>query len=186
MSCSEYLGRYKQRLTTYTDTRPHLTASHHTEIVKRQAASGNLETVVVKPTCSTTLNMTATMPNSQFYSGGGHTVQDTSLYNEYTAGQALAQAHMPANRKPAQITNLCLSSTTLPEYNDKIANDTTGTLAQIQKQKTSYGRGYATICCPTCIKVTFASGCPCSITAAMGLKSSTTRIHTIEPNVNVS
>ena len=43
-SYSEYLGRMKQRMVTITDTRPHRDAGHQTEIVRRLAASGNLET----------------------------------------------------------------------------------------------------------------------------------------------
>jgi hypothetical protein len=190
MSCSEYLGRYKQRMVTYTDTRPRMDASDYTRQIKRQAASGNLETAVVKPVCTTTLNMTATLPNSQFYSGGGHNVTDASVYNEYTAGQAVAQALKPANVKPAQIQNLCLSSSTLPEVNDKMAADPTG-FGAIYNAKQTRGKGYnSCLTCGATYKVQFARGCPCSITPAqaalLNIKSLNTTIHTIEPNVNVS
>jgi len=165
-------------------------ASDYTRQIKRQAAAGNLETAVVKPVCTTTLNMTATLPNSQFYSGGGHNVTDTSVYNEYTAGQAVAQALQPGNVKPAQIQNLCLSSSTLPEVNDKMAADPTG-FGAIYNARRSFGKGYNP--CVTCggnPKVQFARGCPCSITPAqaaqLNIKSLNTAIHTIEPNVNVS
>jgi hypothetical protein len=165
-------------------------ASDYTRQIKRQAASGNLETVVVKPVCTTTLNMTATLPNSQFYSGGGHNVTDASTYNEYTAGQAVAQALIPRNVKPAQIQNLCLSSSVVPEVNDKMAADPTG-FGAIYNAKQTQGRGYNS--CAVCggsAKVQFARGCPCSITTAqaaqLNIKSLNTTIHTIEPNVNVS
>lgn len=180
-------------MTTYTDTRLRMDGSDYTTMVKRQAAAGNLETAVVNPTCATTLNMTATIPNSQFYSGGGHKVRDTSLYTAYAAGQQVAQAGTPNNVKPAQIQNLCLSSAALPEINDKMAADPTG-LGVTYNAKQNLGRGYDT--CLTCggrfkvITPQFSRGCNCSITTAqanqLGIKSLNTAIHTIEPNVNVS
>jgi len=187
MSCSEYLGRYKQRLTTYTDTRPKYTASHYTEVVKRVAASGNLETAVAATACTRVLNAPSTRGSSGYMHGGGHNVQDTAMYNQYTAGQAVAQALLPKNVKPSQITNLCLSTTALPEFNDKLAADDAG-LGAIQRQRVAYGRGYATNCCPTCKKVLFADGCNCRLTTAQAaaLKSVNTGIHTIEPNVHVT
>jgi hypothetical protein len=165
-------------------------ASDYTRQIKRQAAAGNLETAVVRPVCTTTLNMTATMPDSQFYSGGGHNVTDTSMYNEYTAGQAVAQALIPRNVKPAQIQNLCLSSAALPEVNDKIAADPTG-FGAIYNAKQTQGRGYnSCLTCGATYKVQFARGCPCLITPAqaalLNIKSLNTTIHTTEPNVNVS
>ena len=50
-SYSEYLGRMKQRMVTITDTRPHRDAGHQTEIIRRMAASGNLETAVANTAC---------------------------------------------------------------------------------------------------------------------------------------
>jgi hypothetical protein len=187
MSYSEYLGRYKQKLTTYTDTRPKYTASHYTEVVKRVAASGNLETRVAKTACALVLNAPSTRGASGYLHGGGHTVQDTANYNEYTAGQAVAQSLKPANVKASQITNLCLSTTTLPEFNDKLAADDSGAGA-IQRQRVAYARGYASNCCPTCKKVLFADGCNCKLTTAQAaaLKSVNTMNHTIEPNVRVT
>jgi hypothetical protein len=123
MSCSEYLGRYKQRMTTYVDTRPKYTASHYTEVVKRQAASGNLETAVAKTACTSALNAPSTVPGSAYFHGGGHNVQDASAFLAYTAGQAVAQGSKPQNLKPAQIQNVCYSSSTVPEYNDRLAAD---------------------------------------------------------------
>lgn len=190
MSCSEYLGRYKQRMVTYTDTRLRMDSSDYTRMVKRQAAAGNLETAVVSPVCTTTLNMTATLPNSQFYSGGGHNVMDASMYAEYAAGQQVAQSRIPRNVKPAQIQNVCLSSAVVPEINDKMAADPAG-FGAIYNAKQTQGRGYNS--CAVCggsVKVQFARGCNCSITPAqatqLGIKSLNTGIHTIEPNVNVS
>jgi hypothetical protein len=167
--------------------------SDYTRMVRNQAAAGNLETAVVMPVCTTTLNMTATIPNSQFYSGGGHNVMDASLYTAYAAGQQVAQSLIPRNVKPAQIQNLCLSSAVVPEINDKMAADPTG-LGVTYNAKQNLGRGYDT--CLTCggrfklINPRFSRGCNCSITTAqatqLGIKSLNTAIHTIEPNVNVS
>jgi hypothetical protein len=184
MSYSEYLGRYKQRMVTITDTRPHRDAGHQTEIVRRLAASGNLETRVANTACALVLNAPSTRSPSGFLHGGGHTVQDAPMYTEYTAGQAVAQGALPKNAKPSQITNTmpCLSSAQLPEINDKLAAD--AELSKIQAARQSFGRGYYDNCCPNCKKVLFASGCNCSLTAAQSsvLKSAIQRPHTIEPN----
>ena len=59
-SYSEYLGRMKQRMVTITDTRPHRDAGHQTEIVRRLAASGNLETRVASTACALVLNAPST------------------------------------------------------------------------------------------------------------------------------
>ena len=187
MSYSEYLGRYKQRLTTYTDTRPKYTASHYTEVVKRVAASGNLETPVAAPACALVLNAPSPRGASGYNHGGGHNVQDAAMYNQYTAGQAVAQSLMPNNVKPSQITNMCLSTTALPEFNDKLAADDAG-LGAIQRQRNTYQRGYYDNCCQYCKKVLFADGCNCRLTVAQAaaLKSVNTGIHTIEPNVHVT
>ena len=187
MSYSEYLGRYKQKLTTYTDTRPKYTASHYTEVVKRVAASGNLETRVANTACALVLNAPSTRGASGYLHGGGHTVQDTAMYNQYTAGQAVAQSLKPANVKASQITNICLSTTTLPEFNDKLAADDAG-LGAIQRQRNTYQRGYYDNCCTYCKKVLFADGCNCKLTTAQAaaLKSVNTMKHTIEPNVRVT
>jgi ABC-type methionine transport system ATPase subunit len=114
-------------------------------------------------------------------------VKDTAVYNEYTAGQAVAQSLKPANVKPSQITNLCVSTATLPEFNDKLAADDAG-MGAIQRQRVAYGRGYASNCCPTCKKVLFADTCSCKLTVAQAaaLKSVKTMFHTIEPNVRVT
>ena len=182
-SYSEYLGRYKQRMVTITDTRPHRDAGHQTEIVKRLAASGNLETRVASTACAVVLNSPSTATSSAYLHGGGHTVQDTGVYSEYTAGQSVAQATR-ANTKASQITNTapCLSSSQLPEINDKLAAD--AQLSLIQAARQNYGNGYANNCCPTCKKVLLASSCNCRLTTAQqaGLKSVINWPHTADAN----
>ena len=185
-SYSEYLGRYKQRMVTITDTRPHRDAGHQTEIVKRLAASGNLETAVASTSCSLVLNAPSTRSAAGFNHGGGHNVQDAPMYAEYTAGQAVDQGAMPINAKASQITNTmpCLSSAQLPEINDKIAADPTG-FGVIYNTKQLGGKGYNTcLSCGATYKAQFASGCNCTgaSLAGLGLKSAIQRLHTLEPN----
>ena len=183
-SYSEYLNRYKQRMVTITDTRPHRDAGHQTEIVKRLAASGNLETRVANTSCTLPLNAPSTRSAAGYNHGGGHTVQDTSVYNEYTAGQAVAQGELPRNAKTSQITNTmpCLSSAQLPEINDRLAAD--AELSKIQAARQMYGNGYANNCCPTCKKTQKAGGCNCRLTAVQSaaLKSNIQWPHTADPN----
>ena len=183
-SYSEYLGRYKQRMVTITDTRPRRDAGHQTEIVRRLAASGNLETAVAKTACVLVLNAPSTASPSGFNHGGGHTVQDTSVYNEFTAGQAVAQGALPRNAKATLITNTmpCLSSAQLPEINDKLAAD--AELSKIQAARQMYGKGYVDNCCPTCKKTQKAGECNCRLTAAqaLGLKSTIQWPHTSDRN----
>jgi len=138
-SYSEYLGRMKQRMTKVEDTRPHRDAGHQTEIVKRLAASGVQDS---KTPRSSGVRDPSTRVTS-FYAKA-HTVQDTSVYNEYTAGQSVAQTQ---NAKPSKIEKVCYSSTTIPEYNDRLAADTQLALKQVAK--TSFARGYST-CCKVC------------------------------------
>ena len=182
-SYSEYLGRMKQRMVTITDTRPHRDAGHQTEIVKRLAASGNLETRVASTACAVVLNAPSTASPAGYLHGGGHTVQDTTVYSEYVAGQSVAQGAL-ANTKASQITNTmpCLSSSQLPEINDKLAAD--AQLSLIQAARQNYGKGYATNCCPTCKKVLLADSCNCRLTAAESsvLKSNIKWPHTADRN----
>ena len=182
-SYSEYLGRMKQRMVTITDTRPHRDAGHQTEIIKRLAASGNLETQVASTACAVVLNAPSTATPSGFLHGGGHTVQDAPMYTEYAAGQALAKGAR-ANTKASQITNTapCLSSSQLPEINDKLAAD--AQLSLIQAARQNYGKGYATNCCPNCKKVLLADSCNCRLTAAQqaALKSTINWPHTADRN----
>ena len=194
-SYSEYLNRQKQRLTVYKDTRPHRDAGHHTEIVKRLAAAGVLETATAVGSCTAVLNAPSTRKNPtsewgqlQNYSGG-HSVQDTSRFNEYTAGQAVAQGAKPENAKASQITMTCYRSTVVPEINDRLAAD--AQLALVQAARNQYARGYNTAaCCQVCGEPPqYASGCACTLTVAQrdALKSKVAPAkHTIIPNVNVA
>jgi len=182
-SYSEYLGRMKQRMVTITDTRPHRDAGHQTEIVKRMAASGNLETRVASTACAIVLNAPSTRSSAGYLHGGGHTVQDTGVYSEYVAGQSVAQGER-ANTKNPQITNTmpCLSSSQLPEINDKLAADVQ--LSLIQAARQNYGLGYASNCCPNCKKVLSADSCNCRLTAdqSAALKSVINWPHTADRN----
>ena len=182
-SYSEYLGRMKQRMVTITDTRPRRDAGHQTEIVKRLAASGNLETRVASTVCAVVLNAPSTATQSGFLHGGGHTVQDAPMYAEYVAGQSVAQGQR-ANTKASQITNTapCLSSSQLPEINDRLAAD--AQLSLIQAARQNYGLGYASNCCPTCKKVLLADSCNCrlTVTQAAALKSTINWPHTADRN----
>ena len=130
-SYSEYLGRMKQRLDKVQDTRPHRDAGHQTEIVKRLAASGVQESKTPVSAGVLVLNGPSTQVKS-FYAKA-HTVQDTAVYNEYTAGQAVAQSALLVNAKTPQIIPVCYSSTTIPEFNDRLRADTE--LAKVQAQK---------------------------------------------------
>jgi hypothetical protein len=163
-SYSEYLGRLKQRLPQYIDTRPHRDAGHQTEVVKRLAASRTLETPTDVFSGNVMLNAPSTQVNSVYK--GGHKVQDTETYNLYTAGQAVAQTSTLANTKAPQIQAVCYSSTVVPEINDRLAADSQ--LSAIQAAKNTYGRGWNTAnCCKVCGEpVQFTTACPCSLTVA--------------------
>lgn len=162
-SYSEYLGRMKQRLPTYIDTRPHRDAGHQTEVVKRLAASGTLETWNPATSGNMVLDGPSTRVNSPIKPG--HSVQDTTLFNSYTAGQAVAQS-AKANTKTPQIQATCYSSSVVPEYNDRLAAD--AQLAAVQAAKNAYGRGWNTAsCCQVCGKPPqFKGGCGCQLTVA--------------------
>lgn len=183
-SYSEYLGRMKQRMVTITDTRPHRDAGHQTEIVRRLAASGNLETRVANTSSGLVLNAPSTRSPIGYLHGGGHKVRDAPMYVEYTAGQAVAQSESPRNAKASQITNTmpCLSSSQLPEINDKLSADSE--LSKIQAARQAYGNGYASNCCPNCKKVLLADGCNCRLTGAQSsaLKSAIQWPHTADRN----
>ena len=182
-SYSEYLGRLKQRLPKVQDTRPHRDAGHQTEIVKRLAASGTLETPVARGSCVAVLDVPTTQKSLLGEHGfrqnfsGGHSVQDTALFNEYTAGQAVAQSALPRNGKPSQIQPVCYSSSVVPEINDRLAADSQ--LALVQAAKNQYARGYnVAACCIVCGKPpVFDGGCECRLTVAqqVGLPTSVSR-----------
>ena len=185
-SYSEYLGRYKQRMVTITDTRPRRDAGHQTEIIKRIAASGNRETAVANTACALVLNAPSTLGASGFLHGGGHNVSDTSMYTEYTAGQAVAQSELARNAKASQITNTmpCLSSAQLPEINDKMAADPTN-FGAIYNAKQLQGKGYnSCLTCGATYNAKFVSGCNCRLTVAQAsaLKSVVQWPHTADPN----
>ena len=166
-SYSEYLGRLKQRLPKVQDTRPHRDAGHQTEVVKRLAASGVQESKTPASAGVLVLDGPSTQVKS-FYAKA-HTVQDTAIYNEYTAGQAVAQNELPLNAKASQITPVCYSSTVVPEYNDRLAADSQ--LAAVQAAKNQFQRGWNTAsCCLVCGKPpVFDRGCDCQLTTAQQL-----------------
>ncbi len=174
-SYSEYLGRLKQRLPKVQDTRPHRDAGHQTEIVKRLAASGVQESKTPASAGVLVLDGPSTQVRS-FYAKA-HSVQDTAIYNEYTAGQAVAQSELPRNAKASQITPVCYSSTVVPEYNDRLVRDTQ--LAAVQAAKNQFQRGWNTAsCCLVCGKPpVFDGGCECRLTVAqqVGLPTSVSR-----------
>ena len=163
-SYSEYLGRMKQRLAKVQDTRPHRDAGHQTEVVKRLAAAGVQESKTPASAGVIVLNGPSTQVKS-FYAKA-HSVQDTTIYNEYTAGQAVAQSSKPANAKTSQIAPVCYSRTAVPELNDRLAAD--AQLARTQAQKNAYARGYpSAACCTVCGEPPqFKGGCACALTVA--------------------
>jgi hypothetical protein len=174
-SYSEYLSRKMQRTPKFVDTRPHRDAGHHTEILKRLAASGVQEQKTTTYSGNLVLNAPSTQVNSPIK--GGHSVQDTSVYNAYTAGQAVAQGALAVNAKASQIQLTCYSSTVMPDYNDRLAADSQ--LAAVQAAKNTYQRGWNTAsCCTVCGKPpTFKGGCACALTVAqqVGLPTSKSR-----------
>jgi hypothetical protein len=184
-SYSEYLSRQQQRLQKFVDTRPHRDAGHQTEIIKRRAAAAVQESKTPASAGVLVLNGPSTQVRS-FYAKA-HNVQDTSIYNAYTAGQAVAQSELTP--KASQISQVCYSSSVVPEYNDRLAADSD--LAAIQAERNKYQRGWNTAaCCQVCGKPpTLASGCNCSLTTAQrnALKDNTAPIaHTAVPNVRVT
>jgi hypothetical protein len=155
-SYSEYLNRQQQRLQKFVDTRPHRDAGHQTEVVKRLAASGVQDSKTPASAGVLVLDGPSTQVRS-FYAKA-HTVQDTTLYEAYEAGQAVAQSELPVNKKSAQISQVCYSSSVVPEYNDRLAADA-------QDQKNKYQRGWNTAaCCQVCGKPpTLAGKCNCVV-----------------------
>jgi hypothetical protein len=108
------------------------------------------------------------------------------MYAEYTAGQAVAQGELRRNAKASQITNTapCLSSTQLPEINDKIAADPTG-FGAIYNARQLGEQGYKScLVCGALRKSQLASGCNCRLTAAQSaaLKSNIQWPHTADAN----
>lgn len=153
-----------QKTQKFVDTRPHRDAGHQTEIVKRLAASGVQETWSPAASQNMVLNGPSTQVNSPYKPS--HRVKDASLYTAYIAGQDVAQASTRANTKAPQVSQVCYSSTAMPEFNDRLAADTQ--LAAVQSAKNKYARGWNTAsCCQVCGKPPqFKGGCQCSLTAA--------------------
>jgi len=163
-SYSEYLSRKMQRTPKFVDTRPHRDAGHQTEVVRRLAASTVQESKTPASACVLVLDGPTTRVNSRY--AKAHTVQDTAVYNEYTAGQAVAEGALAVNKKSSQIQGLCYTSTAMPDYNDRLKND--AQLAAVQAQKNAYQRGWSSAsCCKVCGEpVQFADSCPCRLTIA--------------------
>ena len=163
-SYSEYLSRKMQRTPNYIDTRPHRDAGHHTEVIKRLAASGVQEQKTTTLSGNLVLNAPSTRVNAPIK--GGHSVQDTAVYNAYTAGQAVAQSEEPINAKAPQIQGVCYSSTAMPDYNDRLRTDSG--LAAVQAAKNAYARGWNSAgCCKLCGEpAQFADSCNCRLTVA--------------------
>jgi hypothetical protein len=163
-SYSEYLSRKMQRTPQILDTRPHRDAGHQTEVIRRLAASGVQEQKTTTVSGNVVLDGPSTRINSMIK--GGHSVQDTAVYAEYTAGQAVAQSAMAVNAKAPQIRLVCYDVSAMPDYNDRLRAD--AQLALVQAAKNTYSRGWNTAaCCQVCGKPPqFDSGCHCQLTVA--------------------
>jgi hypothetical protein len=172
-SYSEYLSRKMQRTQKVLDTRPHRDAGHQTEIVRRLAAAGVQEQTTTTVSGNVVLDGPSTRVNSSIK--GGHSVQDTAVYNEYTAGQAVAQSAMPVNVKASQITMVCYDASAMPDYNDRLRAD--AQLAAVQASKNAYARGWSSAsCCRVCGEPPqFKGGCQCSLTVAQQVTLPTSR-----------
>lgn len=160
-SYSEYLNRQQQRLQKFVDTRPHRDAGHQTEIVKRLAASGVLEST--NPASAGVLVLDGPSTRVRSFYAKSHQVQDASVFAGFEAAQALSQSEIPGNKKVSQITETCYSSSVVPEYNDRLRND--AQLSAIQDAKNKYARGWNTAaCCQVCGKPpTLAGKCNCVV-----------------------
>jgi hypothetical protein len=82
---------------------------------------------------------------------------------------------MAVNAKAPQISLVCYSSSTMPDYNDRLAADTQ--LAAVQAAKNAYQRGWSSAaCCQVCGKPPqFDSGCQCQLTVAQQVTLPTSR-----------
>ncbi len=147
-SYSEYLGRLKQRIPNYIDTRPRRDAGHQTEVVKRLAASTVQESLNPAVSGNLVLNAPTTRLVTK-HNGVRHVVKDTSLYNEYTSGQAVAQV----TQKPSQIVATCCVT---PEINARMAADSE--YAKIVKAR----QGVRANCCSLCGETYGAAVCGCT------------------------
>jgi hypothetical protein len=172
-SYSEYLSRKMQRTQKVLDTRPHRDAGHQTEIIRRLAASGVQEQKTTTLSGNVMLEAASTRINAPIK--GGHSVQDTAVYTEYTAGQAVAEGALAVNAKTPQISLTCYSSTAMPDYNDRLRAD--AQLAIAQAAKNAYARGWSSAsCCRVCGEPPqFDSGCHCQLTLAQQVTLPTSR-----------
>jgi hypothetical protein len=172
-SYSEYLSRKMQRTPQILDTRPHRDAGHQTEIIRRLAASGVQEQKTTTVSGNVMLEAASTRINAPIK--GGHSVQDTAVYTEYTAGQAVAQSERAINAKASQITMVCYDASAMPDYNDRLRAD--AQLAAVQAAKNTYQRGWNTAaCCLVCGKPPqFKGGCDCSLTVAQQITLPTSK-----------
>jgi hypothetical protein len=172
-SYSEYLGRKMQRTQKVLDTRPHRDAGHHTEIVKRLAASGVQEQKTNQPSGNLVLNGPTTRGVLSPYKGT-HSVQDISRYTDYTAGQAVAQSAMTP--KAPQISLTCYSADVMPDVNDTLRLNPEEAAKQALKNA-----GLNRLCCRLCGEpAQFTTACACSLTTAQqdALKDVTRRFTT--------
>ena len=146
------------RLPQIVDTRPHRDAGHQTEIVKRLAAAAVQESKTPASAGVMVLNGPSTQVRS-FYAKA-HTVQDTTLFESYEAGQAVAQSEILANRKTPQISQTCYSSDVIREKQDTLRLYPQEALKQAAINNLRN-------CCTLCGEpVQYTTACPCSLTAA--------------------
>lgn len=149
-----------QRTQQFLDTRPHRDAGHQTEIIKRLAASAVQESKTPARAGVIVLDGPSTQVRS-FYAKA-HTVQDTSVYNAYTAGQAVAQSEKPVNTKASQISQVCYSSTVMPDFNDTLRLNTSESAKQLLKNQ-----ALNKTCCRLCGEpIQYTTACPCTLTVA--------------------
>lgn len=164
-SYSEYLNRMKMRLPSYTDTRPHRDAGHQTEIIKRVAAATVQESKTPRSAGVMVLNGPSTQVRS-FYAKA-HSVQDTSLFEAYEAGQAVAQTER--NRPASQIQGVCYSADVIREKQDTLRLYPQEALKQAAVNNLKN-------CCRLCGEpIQYTTACPCN---ASGLKDTTRRFTT--------
>lgn len=174
-SYSEYLSRKMQRTQKFLDTRPHRDAGHHTEILKRLAASGVQEQKTNQPSGNLVLDGPTTRGVLSPYKPT-HSVQDISRYTDYVAGQAVAQSSTPANAKAPQISMTCYSADVMPDINDTLRLNPAEAAKQALKNA-----GLNKTCCRLCGEpAQFTTSCPCSLTTAqqVALKDVTRRFTT--------
>lgn len=142
-----------QRTPKFVDTRPHRDAGHQTEVIKRLAASGVQDSKTPASAGVLVLDGPSTQVRS-FYAKA-HTVQDQSTYNDYTAGQAVAQS--AKTPKSSQIQEVCYSADMMPDINDKLRIYPQEALKQAAKN--SLGN-----CCRLCGEpAQYTTACPCSL-----------------------